>query len=86
MKEMLSIYGLNKGRYVGIATHGYRIIAEAVEENLNCEINCPALLICGSMDNFGYTKIYNWIWNKETKIPLEWINAGLAQTPTNPRS
>ena len=56
-----------------LASHGYRILAEAVELELPYEIDCPALLICGDRDAAGSTRRYNREWTKRTGLPLAWI-------------
>lgn len=47
MRKMMLVYDGDQKRYAQIAGHGYRILAEAMEKNLQYEIKCPALLICG---------------------------------------
>ena len=75
MYTMLSDY--THGEYASLAAHGYRILAEAIEQNLPYEIDCPAMLICGERDMAGSAKRYNIEWTKRTGIPLVWVpNAG----------
>lgn len=74
MYEMMMTYDGDKKHYAMLAGHGYRMLAEAYEKNLNYEINCPALLICGKKDKAGSTVRYNKMWHKRTHIPIEWVN------------
>ena len=48
-------------------------MAEAIEENLPYEVNCPALLICGEKDKAGSCIRYSKAWHKNIGIRLEWI-------------
>jgi len=73
MSEMMQDYG-NKSDYAYLVGHGYRMLAEAMEEDLPYEIKCPALLICGDKDMAGSTKRYNRAWHNDTGIPIEWIS------------
>ncbi|MCR5416926.1 MAG: alpha/beta hydrolase [Pseudobutyrivibrio sp.] len=73
MHNMMMTYDGNQERYAKIAGHGFRILAEAMEENLPYEIKCPAILICGEKDHAGSCIRYNKAWNKNTGIPIEWI-------------
>ena len=73
MREMMQVYDGNQKRYAQIAGHGFRILAEAMEKNLPYELNCPALLICGTQDHAGSCIRYNKAWHRNTKIPLTWI-------------
>ena len=62
------------GDYIAsFLSHGFRILAEAVERDLPYEIKCPALLICGEQDKAGSCVRYNKAWHKNSGIPLEWI-------------
>lgn len=73
MRDMMLVYDGDQQRYVKIAGHGYRILADAVEADLPYKIDCPALLICGTKDHAGSCIRYNRVWHKNTGIPLEWI-------------
>ena len=73
MREMMLVYDGNQKRYAQIAGHGFRILAEAMEKDLPYEIQCPALLICGTQDHAGSCIRYNKAWHKNTGIPLVWI-------------
>lgn len=77
MHEIMMVYDGDKKRYAKISGHGFCMLAEAMEKDLPYKIDCPALLICGKKDKAGSCIRYNKAWNKETKIPLAWIeNAG----------
>lgn len=73
MHEMMMVYDGDQARYARLAGHGFRILAEAIGEDLPYEIRCPALLICGEKDRAGSSARYNRAWHKTTGIPLEWI-------------
>lgn len=73
MHEMMMVYDGNKKRYAQIIGHGYRILAQALEEDLPYAIQCPALLICGEKDKAGSCIRYNKAWHRSTGIPLQWI-------------
>lgn len=73
MHEIMMTYHGDKKRYSQISGHGFRILAEAMEEDLPYEIKCPALLICGEKDKAGSCIRYNKAWHKHTGIPIEWI-------------
>ena len=77
MREIMMTYDGNQERYAKLSGHGFRMVAEAMEDDLPYEIKCPALLICGEKDRAGSCIRYNKAWHKNTGIPLEWIkNAG----------
>jgi len=71
MRDMMLDYG--KSEYASLVGHGYRILAEAMEADLQYQIKCPALLICGEKDMAGSTRRYNRAWHNSTGIPIEWI-------------
>lgn len=73
MHEMMMVYDGDQERYAGLAGHGFRILAEAMEADIPYEIRCPALLICGEKDHAGSCIRYNRAWHKNTGIRLEWI-------------
>ena len=73
MHDIMMVYDGDKKRYSQISGHGFRILAEAMEQDLPYEINCPALLICGEKDKAGSCIRYNKAWHKNTNIPLAWI-------------
>lgn len=77
MRDMMLVYEGDQKRYAALSGHGFRMLAEAMEEDLNYEIKCPALLICGRKDHAGSCVRYNKAWHRRTGIPIEWIeNAG----------
>jgi len=77
MYEMMMVYDGDKKRYSRISGHGFKMLAEAMEKDLQYAIKCPALLICGEKDQAGSCIRYNKAWHKNTNIPIKWIeNAG----------
>jgi len=77
MTEIMNVYDSDHERYIKLVSHGYRILAEAIEADLPYKINCPAILICGEKDKAGSAKAYNKKWTKKTNNPIYWIpNAG----------
>lgn len=73
MHDIMMVYDGDQERYAKLAGHGFRILAEAMEANLQYKIECPALLICGEKDQAGSCIRYNKAWHKNTGIRLEWI-------------
>lgn len=73
MHKIMMTYDGDQERYAKIAGHGFKMLAEAMEEDLPYEIKCPALLICGEKDHAGSCIRYNKAWHRKTGIPLEWI-------------
>jgi len=73
MLDFMMTYDNDQKRYAALAGGGFRILAEAIEENLPYEIKCPAMLICGTKDHAGSCIRYNKAWHKQTGIPLHWI-------------
>ena len=71
MRRMMESY--EKREYCALADHGYRIVAEAVEEDRRYDIDCPALLICGERDMAGSAKRYNRSWGREEGHEILWI-------------
>ena len=77
MHEIMMGYDGDKNRYAALSGHGFRILAEAMEQDLPYAIPCPALLICGEKDQAGSCIRYNKAWHKNTGLPLVWVrNAG----------
>ena len=77
MRDMMLVYEGDQKRYAVLSGHGFRMLAEAMEADLNYEIKCLALLICGRKDHAGSCVRYNKAWHRRTGIPIEWIeNAG----------
>lgn len=73
MRKFMMTYDGNQERYARLAGSGFKILVEAVEEELPYEINCPAELICGTKDMAGSTKRYNRAWHKKSNLPIHWI-------------
>jgi pimeloyl-ACP methyl ester carboxylesterase len=71
MYAMMDAY--TKKEYCERVSHGYKILAEAIEADLAYEITCPALLICGEKDKAGYTKRYNTARAHHAGLPIRWI-------------
>lgn len=77
MRDIMLTYQGQQARYAKLSGHGFLMLAEAMEANLPYQLNCPALLICGTKDMAGSCIRYSKAWTRETGIPLEWIpNAG----------
>ena len=74
MLDMMLEYDGDQERYSKISGHGFRILAEAMENDLPYEIQCPALLICGKKDHAGSCIRYNRAWHKNTGIEIKWID------------
>ncbi|MBO5337762.1 MAG: alpha/beta hydrolase [Lachnospiraceae bacterium] len=73
MYDIMMAYDGDKKRYAQISGYGFKILAEAIEKDLEYAINCPALLICGEKDRAGSCIRYNKAWHKNTNIPIQWI-------------
>ena len=73
MRKFMMTYDGNQERYARLAGSGFKILVEAVEEELPYEIKCPAELICGTKDMAGSTKRYNRAWHKKSNLPIHWI-------------
>ena len=73
MREMMLVYQGDQVRYVRLAGHGFRMLAEAMEADLPYRLDCPALLLCGEADRAGSCKRYNRAWHRDTGIPLHWL-------------
>ena len=73
MLDFMMTYDGDQERYAALAGGGYRMLADAIEENLPYEIHCPAMLICGTKDHAGSCIRYNKAWHKQTGIPIYWI-------------
>ena len=74
MREIMMTYHGDQKRYAQLAGHGYRILAEAVEQDLPYELPCPVRLICGKQDRAGSCIRYNKAWQKDTKLPMAWLD------------
>lgn len=56
-----------------------------LDDNRECSIPCPVLLIVGEKDNTGKVRAYNKAWAKRTGYPLMWIsNAAHNSNVDNP--
>lgn len=71
MREMMEDY--EKREYCDLASHGFKVLAEAISPDRDYSLECPALLICGSKDMAGSAKRYNKNWSRRTGIPVNWI-------------
>lgn len=69
MRDMID--GYDKHEYIRLASFGYKILADAVNESLPYRIDCPAMLIVGENDKAGSSKRYNRRWAKDTGLPLK---------------
>ena len=77
MHDIMMVYDGDQERYARLSGNGFRMLAEAMEEDLPYEITCPAILVCGEKDQAGSCIRYNRSWHKKTGLPLYWIpNAG----------
>jgi len=75
MAKMIRSY--NHKEYAKLVSHGYKMLAHAIEKALPYEFKCPVMLICGKNDQAGMTKKYNEKWHKKSGYPIHWIeNAG----------
>lgn len=83
MREMMLTYEGAFEEYCRLTSHGFKMLAEAVEQNLAYEIDCPALLICGERDMAGSAKSYNKRWASKTGFQLEWIPGAGHNTNTD---
>ncbi len=72
MHEVMS--GYDKKYYCELAAHGYRILAEAIEKNRPYEIDCPAILICGTRDRAGDVKKFNRMWAEREGLEIVWLD------------
>ncbi len=73
MREMMMVYDGDQRRYAQLSGHGLRMLAEAMEADLEYKLPEASLLICGKKDKAGSCIRYSKAWHKETGIPLEWI-------------
>ena len=72
MRWMMRSY--ERKEFCALAAHGYRILAEAVEEaGRSYEIKCPVLLLCGERDGAGSSKRYSKAWSRRTGYTLVWV-------------
>ena len=71
MQETWAVY--SRDEYCDLAGHGFRILAEAIEQQSAYPITCPVLLICGEKDGAGSAKRYNRRWAELDGYPVHWI-------------
>lgn len=83
MRRMMGKY--EKREFCNLASHGYRMLADAYASNRPYYIDCPTLLLCGESDNAGSTRRLNSAWNEQTGLPLIWVpGAGHNSNVDNP--
>ena len=70
MRHMMA--GYQKKEYCALATHGYRLLAQAVGAYRG-PLPCPALLLCGEKDNAGSCRRYDRRWAQREGLPLVWV-------------
>jgi len=73
MRTMMEEYNDDPRYYCHLTGHGYKILAEAIEDDLPYKITCPCVLVCGDKDAAGFTKIYNKRWAEKSGLPIRWI-------------
>ncbi|MCI9468003.1 MAG: alpha/beta hydrolase [Oscillospiraceae bacterium] len=73
MNDMMSSF--DRDEYCRLAGHGFRILAEAIEQGRPYDIPCPTLLICGIKDRAGSAKRYNKSWARRAGLPILWVDA-----------
>ncbi len=71
MEQTWSVY--EKRGFCELADHGFRILAEAIEEKEEYPIRCPVLLLCGEKDQAGSAKGHNRRWAKLDGHALVWL-------------
>lgn len=71
MRQTWAVY--HKREYCALAVHGYRLLAQAVENYGSRRLPCPALLLCGEKDGAGSGKRYNRAWAQAESLPLVWV-------------
>lgn len=71
MRQMMECY--EKPDYVDLAAHGYEAVANAVDANRSYDLDCPALVICGTKDMAGSSRRYSKTWAAREGLPIEWI-------------
>lgn len=83
MRDMMCSY--DKRDFCALSSHGFRVLADAIEADRPYEIDCPVLLICGEKDNAGSAKRYNRAWEKREGHVVHWIEgAGHNSNTDNP--
>ena len=71
MRDMMHDY--DKKDYCVLSSHGFRVLADAVEAGRPYEIDCPLLVICGEKDGAGSAKRYNRAWERREGHVVHWI-------------
>ena len=71
MRSFIESY--TKDEYCAVASHGYGMLADAMDADLPYVIDCPAMLICGEKDKAGSAKRYNKRWAEKEGLPIYWI-------------
>ena len=71
MRSFIDSY--TKDEYCAVASHGYGMLADAMDADLPYVIDCPAMLICGEKDKAGSAKSYNKRWAEKEGLPIHWI-------------
>ncbi|MGI6217547.1 MAG: alpha/beta fold hydrolase [Coriobacteriales bacterium] len=71
MRETIESY-LPKD-YIDLVARGYCAVADAIASGRAFELDCPALLICGSEDAAGSTRRFNRQWGERTGLAVSWI-------------
>lgn len=83
MRAMMEKFA--KREYCELAAYGFRMLAQAVEQDRAYRIDCPVLLLCGEHDQAGSAKRYNVSWNRIAGLPLLWVpGAGHNSNVDNP--
>lgn len=85
MMSMMDAY--TKREFSDVSAHGYRMRAEAVEQNRAYAIDCPAILLCGTNDMVSMNRRYNKLWTRESGVSLIFISkAGHNSPQDNPEA
>lgn len=79
MGEMMQDY--EKREYCELSAHGFRALAEAVEEDRAYEVDCPMLLLCGEKDAAGSAKRFNREWERRTGHAIHWLKGAGHNSP-----
>lgn len=67
MQKMYQAYGDD---LYDLLAHGFRIIAECVEEHTTPIPECPVMILMGEHDRLGGLSKYNRKWTERRKMPL----------------
>lgn len=83
MRQMMDCY--THQEFAALTGHGFRILADAIDENLPYRMGCPVLLLCGKHDHAGMVRRYNRAWSRGEELPLVWVpDAGHNANADNP--